>query len=198
MSKKINARELPAQSDDPLINDLRSRDGWRPAWIEFSRVVRDRKCKTGAEIGVAFAGHTSHLLATCPDIELLYGIDQYHSYHENHRLEYFETWYKYILRKMSRFGDRYKHIRKWSVDGTDDVPDNSLDFIFIDANHNYEYVAEDIKVWTPKVKLGGIIGGHDYTPFVFPGVVRAVDEQDYKQLYTPGGEVWWTIKEGKT
>lgn len=40
----------------------------------------------------------------------------------------------------------------------------SLDWVYIDANHTYEAVREDIDLWLPKVKLGGIISGHDYDP----------------------------------
>jgi hypothetical protein len=42
--------------------------------------------------------------------------------------------------------------------------DNSLDFVYIDANHTYEGVKEDIKYWYPKVKPGGLLLGHDYLP----------------------------------
>ena len=40
--------------------------------------------------------------------------------------------------------------------------DESLDFIYIDANHAYDYVKSDIKLWYPKLKKGGIFAGHDY------------------------------------
>ena len=53
--------------------------------------------------------------------------------------------------------------------------DNSLDFVFIDAGHEYDSVIKDIKSWYPKVKTGGVIAGHDYTQPTC-GVKRAVDE----------------------
>jgi len=40
--------------------------------------------------------------------------------------------------------------------------DESLDFIFIDGNHSFEFVTNDIAEWGKKVKKGGIISGHDY------------------------------------
>jgi hypothetical protein len=40
--------------------------------------------------------------------------------------------------------------------------DRSLDFVYIDADHSYEIVKKDIKSWYPKVKIGGVIAGHDY------------------------------------
>lgn len=53
--------------------------------------------------------------------------------------------------------------------------DNSLEFVFLDARHDYESVRADILAWLPKVAPGGWLGGDDYCPH-WPGVVRAVDE----------------------
>jgi hypothetical protein len=53
--------------------------------------------------------------------------------------------------------------------------DCSLDFVFIDADHEYDGVKKDIENWFEKVKKNGIIAGHDYVE-TFPGVIKAVDE----------------------
>ena len=42
------------------------------------------------------------------------------------------------------------------------MPDETLDFCYIDADHRYEAVKRDIEMWLPKVKHGGVICGHDY------------------------------------
>ena len=55
------------------------------------------------------------------------------------------------------------------------LPDESFDFVFIDADHSYEGVLEDIVDWKPKVREGGWILGHDFAPG-FPGVEQAVTE----------------------
>ncbi len=49
-----------------------------------------------------------------------------------------------------------------------------FDIVFIDANHAYEYVKQDIRLWRPKVRSGGFLAGHDYLSK--RGVRRAVDE----------------------
>lgn len=55
--------------------------------------------------------------------------------------------------------------------------DQSLDFVFIDASPEYECVKQDINAFLPKIKSGGFIGGHDYNPNSFPGVIKAVNEK---------------------
>lgn len=71
--------------------------------------------------------------------------------------------------------------------------DESIDFLFIDADHHYESVKKDIELWYPKIKKGGIISGHDYYLQDNNGVVIAVNElfTDFK-IYS--GSVWYKIK----
>lgn len=65
-------------------------------------------------------------------------------------------------------------IKLLSLDAVNLYKDESLDFVFIDGNHNYSYVKEDILKWKPKIKKGGILSGHDYYNWI--GVKQAVDE----------------------
>lgn len=54
-------------------------------------------------------------------------------------------------------------------------PDRSVDFVFLDAAHDYDNVTADLKAWWPKIKPGGTLAGHDYSP-PWPDVTRAVNE----------------------
>ena len=54
--------------------------------------------------------------------------------------------------------------------------DLKFDFIFIDADHRYDAVLDDIKLAFKYIKRGGVIAGHDYGRSDWPGVKRAVDE----------------------
>lgn len=65
-------------------------------------------------------------------------------------------------------------IRLDSITAASLYPDQSLDFVFIDANHEYEAVKADIQAWFPKVRKGGHIAGHDYVSD--ERVKRAADE----------------------
>jgi hypothetical protein len=71
--------------------------------------------------------------------------------------------------------------------------DNSVDFVFIDADHEYESVKKDISAWYPKVRSGGVIAGHDFHDGGL-GVQRAVREFFISfQLFNPG-TVWFHNK----
>jgi hypothetical protein len=65
-------------------------------------------------------------------------------------------------------------IKKPSMEAVKDFKDGSLDFVYIDANHTFEYVVNDIAEWSKKIRSGGIISGHDYSSHMFE-VKGAVD-----------------------
>jgi len=56
----------------------------------------------------------------------------------------------------------YNPIKMSSLEAANLYPDNSLDMVFIDADHSYEAVKADINAWYPKVKVGGYLCGHDF------------------------------------
>jgi SAM-dependent methyltransferase len=64
-------------------------------------------------------------------------------------------------------------LRMSSLEAAMQFEDNSIDFVFLDASHEYEDIKADIEAWYPKVKPGGLFAGHDYE---WDGVRRAVDE----------------------
>lgn len=55
------------------------------------------------------------------------------------------------------------HVHKCSTfDLVEEFPNNSIDFVFFDNQHDYDHVCKELKLWYPKVKVGGFLGGHDY------------------------------------
>lgn len=128
---------------------------------DLPQLFVDMGFKVGAEIGVYKAEFTEKLAKTGLKI---YGIDPWIIY------EYFNN-----PRGQKRMDFLYEHsqrvlkpypnatlIRKTSMEAVSDFEDESLDFVYIDANHEFKYIAEDLYEWTKKVKKGGIVSGHDY------------------------------------
>ena len=85
-----------------------------------------------------------------------------------------------------------KQAKEYSVDAAKLFDDRSLDLVFIDANHTYEHVKEDIEAWYPKIRDGGILSGHDFSGD-FPGVEKAVREYfepKKKDIFLSHNNVW--------
>jgi len=74
----------------------------------------------------------------------------------------------------------YPHLeilREPSITAATQFADGSLDLVYVDGAHDYESVRADLNAWRPKIKPGGWIAGHDYSPLIEAGsVIRAVDE----------------------
>ena len=97
------------------------------------------------------------------------------------------------------FGQRANFVKDTSVNASKMFPDNHFDFVFIDGNHYYEHVIQDLNSWWPKVKQGGLIMTHDYGSLLDTkgvlGVTKAVVEfswylEKHHPTMTPGGYVW--------
>ena len=89
-------------------------------------------------------------------------------------LEDNKLWEKFLENTKS-ISSYIKPLKMTSIEASKQFEDNSLDFIFIDGAHGYEYVKDDINHWFPKLKKDGIIAGHDYNAG-WDGVDKAVDE----------------------
>jgi predicted O-methyltransferase YrrM len=78
-----------------------------------------------------------------------------------------------------------------SVEAAPAIPPG-LDLVFIDGDHSYAAVRQDIQTWQPLVRSGGILCGDDYDPIKKPGVVRAVDELLPARKII--GRIWYVTK----
>jgi len=98
-------------------------------------------------------------------------IDPWAPYRAN-SVEKMEATYQHAKEQLAPFDATL--IRKTSMDAVKDIPDESLDFVYIDAMHEFDPVILDIIHWAPKVRPGGIVSGHDYCWYYQGGVVQAV------------------------
>lgn len=86
-----------------------------------------------------------------------------------------------FLKTLTDFGirNRVHEICDLSETVAYNIPYDELDLVFIDANHSYEAVCADIEAWSPLIKEGGILCGHDWDEkgASWPGVHKAVVEK---------------------
>lgn len=129
---------------------------------DFPEFLVEMGYKIGAEIGVYKAEFTEKL---CKAGLKVYAIDPWKSFegagrHQN-RQERQDFLYSHAQRVLKPYPD-CTIIRKTSMDALKDIKDGSLDFIFIDGDHSFRYIAEDVFEWPRKVRKGGIVSGHDF------------------------------------
>lgn len=133
----------------------------------FPLLVETLGLKTGAEIGVD-KGDFSALILENTSIEKMYCIDPWiDDFGSNCRPGYFDksgnVRMKQAYDKLKPYVDngRAELVRATGLEASKILP-SGLDFIYIDGDHSLEGVFYDVYEWTPKVKIGGIISGHDY------------------------------------
>jgi predicted O-methyltransferase YrrM len=113
------------------------------------------------------------------------------SWDENFAAGMYDSFLNSIQPVKNVLQDRLNIIRDLSVNASKKFKNESLDFIFIDACHDYECVIEDLNAWYPKLKKGGIIAGHDYYDG-HAGVEKAVNEFFYSKFeYLHSQEHCW-------
>lgn len=139
----------------------------------------------GAEIGVYAAEFSSRLLSEWRGRNLI-SIDPWQpadaeEYVDASNLDEagFSALYATSIARLQRFGDRSTIWRTTGAEAADRLPAGCLDFVYIDARHDERSVGEDLELWFPKVRPGGIVAGHDYVDGELPegrfGVKTAVD-----------------------
>lgn len=141
--------------------------------IELAREFAYLGFKVGAEIGVHEGTYSKELCQANPGLKL-YSVDPWKAhpgYKDIKKLSTFSNAHEQAVRRLKPYGCIL--VRKMSLDAVKDFEDESLDFVYIDANHQWEWVVRDIIEWTRKVRKHGIVSGHDYEPDT--GVKDAVD-----------------------
>ncbi len=131
---------------------------------QMAQLFAEEGFNLGVEIGVAHGEYSEVLLKANPNLKL-YGVDPYmplKGYLDYTKESTFNQLMADAEARLAPFGDRYEHIREMSVEAAQDFENNSLDFVYIDGNHDFRNVIDDVDTWKYKVKPGGILYGHDY------------------------------------
>lgn len=149
---------------------------------EWGKLFNELGYKKGAEVGVYAGEYSETLCRDNPGVEH-YAIDPWLAYPEyvNHRRQQGLCSAEEEARKrLAPFGANV--IKKFSMEAVKEFADNSLDYVYIDGNHDFQNVTNDIVEWEKKVRPGGIVAGHDFDKHRFSSrchvlqVVRAYTE----------------------
>lgn len=160
----------------------------RSHWL--ADVINSNQYTVGAEVGAATGITTEFLLRHCQMMRRLFIADDWrpvgtpgHPWAMNNMEKVFKTKFQ---------GDKRLTILKglsWEM--ASQVEDKFLDFAFIDASHDYESVKKDLDAWTPKVRVGGMMCGHDIN--IVDGVKKAVEEK-FGKYEDVGIDHVWSVK----
>lgn len=145
-----------------------------PFWIpdctrsELPEFFKELGFKVGVEVGVSWGGNIVDYAKAGLQI---YGVDPWISYEddvykkiisiEGKHGRTIDDVYNYAVERTSPYSN-CTLIRKTSIEAVNDFPKRSLDFVYIDGNHKFGYIAMDLMKWADKVRRGGVIAGHDY------------------------------------
>jgi len=152
----------------------------------------DRNDLKIAELGVWKSHTVKRVLRSCGDIISQYWAIDFWQFtnHWTYRHIPTERWQQLYFHacRLMRWFPQLNVVRMLSTEASKLFPEQYFDLVFIDANHVYEFVLNDIKDWLPLIKDGGLLTGHDYGGKKV-GVKQAVDECfDDVEIYDAG--VW--------
>jgi Methyltransferase domain len=149
---------------------------------EIGKLLTARGLTDGAEVGVQMGHNAKSILdnwKTCQSFALIDVWAQQENYKDpanrgnNHQQAMFEQ----TQTRLEQYKDITTYYRMLSTEAAKQIPDNSLDFIYIDARHDYCGVKEDLEAYWPKMRPGAIIAGHDFLDH--NEVKEASPEQDW-------------------
>jgi len=148
----------------------------------------------GIEIGVQTGQNAYNILRTLP-IKQLYLIDPYTQYVEH---ETFINIVPFVEKKahqrLKQFTGKTTWIKATSEKAAETLT-GPFDFVYIDGNHDYEFVKRDIELYYPKVKEGGVIGGDDFNGGYLSLIKAVFDycEENKVMLHTAKSD-WFIVK----
>lgn len=128
-------------------------------WHELPEIFAELGFTVGVEVGVELGRFARCLARKVPNLKL-YGIDPWITYDNQFTEHNPEEFYQQTVKDCAPYN--IELIRKTSMEAIKDFEDESLDFVYIDGNHDFAHVTEDLAGWSKKVRKGGIISGHDY------------------------------------
>ena len=128
----------------------------------FAQLLAELGLNTGVEMGVECGIYSETLCKANPKIEL-YSVDAwtaYKGYRDHVSQDKLDGFRQITIDRLKPYNATV--IKGFSMDVVRQFKDDSLDFVYIDGNHEFQATVNDIAEWQKKVRVGGIVSGHDY------------------------------------
>ena len=160
---------------------------------DLAKLFAELKFKSGAEIGVCSGEFSEVMLRANPECRLLL-VDPWIAYESPWGYQVTQARADDRLRRAQERLRPYPNvefIRKTSMEAVKDVPEGTLDYVFIDGLHDFDSAMMDLICWSKKVRPGGIVSGHDYVKMFGCQVPEAVN------AYTRAHQIndWYATRE---
>ncbi len=162
----------------------------------MAETFRELNFTVGAEIGVAEGEHSLLLCRENPQLKL-YCIDAWQGYtgYRDYLDARLKSYYNQTKEKLAPYNAEL--IQKFSMDAVKDFHDETLDFVYLDGAHDFKNIAMDICEWSKKVKVGGVVYGHDFKRHVLglDKYLCHVVDVVYAYTYSHGINPWFILGE---
>lgn len=136
---------------------------------EICRRLQDEKLEIGVEIGVQAGKFASYNMERWPSCKKYVLVDVWAHQVEGHYKDFANSnnteqaaFYREAMDRLAPWKEKITVCRNFSTVCAPQFPDAYFDFVYVDARHDYQSVFEDLVAWWPKLKVGGIMAGHDY------------------------------------
>lgn len=151
----------------------------------------------GAEIGVERGHFAAHLCQVNPGLTL-YAVDPwtaYPTYREHVSQKQMDGFYAEAVQRLAPHDAHL--VRAFSVEAACQFAPGSLDFVYIDGNHEFLHVTQDIALWSARVRSGGIVAGHDFTRRKGRNYTNHVKDVVQAWAYAHGVRPWFVCRGDK-
>lgn len=145
--------------------------GWRGTRETLAELFCELGFKIGVEVGSGRGVHAEMLCQKIPGLNLTC-VDPWKKYGQFSQADLDQS-NSEAVERLAKYNVEIR--RESSTEGVKHFADHSLDFVYIDGCHDFDFIMEDLIVWVPKVKKYGIVSGHDYFKTYRSGVIAAVD-----------------------
>ncbi len=163
--------------------------------IKYAKKYFKNKKIIVVEIGV-FRGKNSKNILKSFNISKIYLVDPYINYvdcESNLNDMNIKIAEEEAKKRLGKFSNKIVWVKEFSENAMKKIPSN-IDFIYVDGNHEYEYVKKDLELYWKKLKKGGVLSGHDIQCLGVSKAVLEFAEKNKLDVHFGDRRDWWILK----